>query len=368
VAAPFKIRGGDIMGYKSHYDDSLEVVDDSDVRVQKEYVNNYGYIIHIKYGRGYSRPYDYGINYSIVIHPDDIKRINALKDNEEIRFVDDTNTRYYAKRMGDYVYFDGQHHNEILRAKVSDLIVDPIEDEFNPSDMEGLMNSLTYGDKYNQADPYDLDGKLIDLISDLFSVRVELSDVEGFSYKVGKDRSVYITNGSWDDDTGPGGAWVRESDLNKFGIDLEQFIQWLEDHDALDRTGAPRDTKYDNFYAANESNIKSYNDGGEYAFSLNDHITNDGILKMLNKALSPEVKINNFKDVKKIKWWKHSPTSIAVTLKEMDRDAAAASIINEKNLPKHVTMKDLIFWLEEYGASQAKKPKAPKKFPRSYYD
>lgn len=100
-----------------------------------------------------------------------------------------------------------------------------------------------------RGEPEDLD--ILEMLENEWMVPVDIEDIPYMRFKV-RDIGVYLVHPGLGEDSGPGGITVTQKMLDKIGLSMDQFIHWLVANDADDKTNAPRDTKYDNFYAKNE--------------------------------------------------------------------------------------------------------------------
>jgi len=100
-----------------------------------------------------------------------------------------------------------------------------------------------------RGEPEDLD--ILEMLENEWMVPVDIEDIPYMRFKV-RDIGVYLVHPGLGEDSGPGGITVTQKMLDTIGMSMDQFIHWLVANDADDKTNAPRDTKYDNFYAANE--------------------------------------------------------------------------------------------------------------------
>lgn len=163
------------------------------------------------------------------------------KDNLDygVRWVEfDNNDRLKTKEK----FFK----SESLRSK----FIEKLEAKDNFKEIKSYSNPNKTGVEASyRGEPEDLD--ILEMLENEWMVPVDIEDVSWMTYKI-RDIGVYLIDPRLIEDGGPGGITVTQKMLDKIGLSMDQFIHWLVANDADDKTNAPRDTKYDNFYAKNE--------------------------------------------------------------------------------------------------------------------
>jgi len=113
----------------------------------------------------------YDIQFSIILHLEDIEAINSLEDGEEYRFIEETNKRYLATRQGDFIFFDNPKNGTIIKVPLSELEYDENNisgEALSPNDMDLLLSDVKKSTKGLRSQLHEHSNNVLNLLKDKY--------------------------------------------------------------------------------------------------------------------------------------------------------------------------------------------------------